>query len=228
MSSTVSLIAFPNIVLSTTGAPANSFGINGQFAWDSDAKILYGPKANGVWPAGVNLAGPAGAAGPANSLTIGTVTTGSPAAATITGTAPNQTLNLTIPPGPPGGLTARQTTTVTTTSINVGATWTGTVTLAPVFALLKVGLDFPGWLRVYPTASDRTNDATRLQNEDPDATVTAEIATSGNQELAPYRSGVIGSNLETPVTSTQYLALRNLDTVARTFEIKFRWVQLEA
>jgi len=42
-----------------------------------------------------------GNTGPANTLTIGTVTTGT-AAATITGTAPSQTLNLTIPQGPQG------------------------------------------------------------------------------------------------------------------------------
>jgi hypothetical protein len=43
--------------------------------------------------------------GPANTLAIGTVTTGasgSQAAATITGTSPNQVLNLTIPQGPQG------------------------------------------------------------------------------------------------------------------------------
>ena len=40
----------------------------------------------------------AGKPGPANTLAIGTVGTG-PAAATITGTAPTQTLNLTIPIG---------------------------------------------------------------------------------------------------------------------------------
>lgn len=42
--------------------------------------------------------GDPGPAGPANSLTIGTVTTG-PASATITGTSPNQVLNLTLPNG---------------------------------------------------------------------------------------------------------------------------------
>ena len=46
-----------------------------------------------------------GVAGPPNSLAIGTVTTGAPgssAAASITGTPPNQTLSLTIPRGDSG------------------------------------------------------------------------------------------------------------------------------
>ena len=49
--------------------------------------------------------GPAGLDGETPVLTIGTVTTGAPgteAAATITGTAPNFVLNLTIPQGPTG------------------------------------------------------------------------------------------------------------------------------
>ena len=49
--------------------------------------------------------GPQGLAGETPTLAIGTVTTGAPgtdAAATITGTAPNYVLNLTIPQGPTG------------------------------------------------------------------------------------------------------------------------------
>jgi hypothetical protein len=52
------------------------------------------------------LQGPTGAAGPSNVLSIGTVTTlsaGSSATATITGSSPIQTLNLGIPQGIPGG-----------------------------------------------------------------------------------------------------------------------------
>jgi len=45
--------------------------------------------------------GSQGPAGPANTLSIGTVTSGT-AAATITGTAPNQTLNLVLQPGATG------------------------------------------------------------------------------------------------------------------------------
>ena len=48
--------------------------------------------------------GAPGATGPANTLAIGTVTKGTEAAATITGAAPNQTLNLVLPKGDPGGV----------------------------------------------------------------------------------------------------------------------------
>ena len=57
-------------------------------------------------PAGeIGPTGPAGIDGETPTLTIGTVTTGAPgtdAEATITGTAPNFVLNLTIPQGPTG------------------------------------------------------------------------------------------------------------------------------
>lgn len=46
--------------------------------------------------------GPKGETGPANTLTIGTVTKGSEAGAVITGTAPDQTLDLVLPQGDKG------------------------------------------------------------------------------------------------------------------------------
>jgi hypothetical protein len=62
----------------------------------------------GTLDLGAGAQGPAGPqgipgpAGPPNSLTIGTVASGQTAAATITGAAPAQSLNLTLPPGPAG------------------------------------------------------------------------------------------------------------------------------
>lgn len=50
--------------------------------------------------------------GPPNSLNIGTVTTGSTSAATITGEAPEQTLNLTLQAGPPNTLNVGTVSTV--------------------------------------------------------------------------------------------------------------------
>lgn len=50
----------------------------------------------------IDYNGEPGAPGPANSLTIGTVTDGPAPAATITGTSPNQVLNLVLQRGPAG------------------------------------------------------------------------------------------------------------------------------
>ncbi len=46
--------------------------------------------------------GPVGPAGPSNTLTIGSVTGGEVAGASITGTSPNQVLNLVLPKGDKG------------------------------------------------------------------------------------------------------------------------------
>ncbi|WP_116380837.1 hypothetical protein [Cupriavidus taiwanensis] len=50
-------------VLSGTGAPANSLGNNGDYYLDTSTWTLYGPKADGVWPAGVSLVGQSGGSG---------------------------------------------------------------------------------------------------------------------------------------------------------------------
>lgn len=65
--------------------------------------------------------GNTGATGPANTLTIGTVSTGS-AAASITGTAPNQTLNLTVPQGIQGPQGTQGTQGIQGPTGNTGAT----------------------------------------------------------------------------------------------------------
>lgn len=60
-------------IFTTSGVPSNGVGTNGDFAYDPTAKIMYGPKASGTWPAGVSLAGSNGTNGsngaPGSSLT---------------------------------------------------------------------------------------------------------------------------------------------------------------
>lgn len=106
-----------------------------------DKGALYVVEADGLgylwsgtaWPAdgdGFEIRGPEGPAGPANSLSIGTVTSGA-AAATITGTAPSQTLNLTLPKGDrgdegPTGPANTLTVGTVTGGTSASATITGT------------------------------------------------------------------------------------------------------
>lgn len=78
-------------------------------------------------PAGANgAAGPTGATGPSNTITIGTVNTGT-AAATLTGSSPNQVLNLTLPQGPQGiqGVQGPTGSTGPANTLTIGTVTTG-------------------------------------------------------------------------------------------------------
>lgn len=61
-----------------------------------------GPQGDPGLPGAPGADGADGADGPPNTLTIGTVTSGAAADATITGTAPDQVLNLVLPKGEDG------------------------------------------------------------------------------------------------------------------------------
>ncbi|MGE6220979.1 beta strand repeat-containing protein [Nubsella zeaxanthinifaciens] len=50
-------------ILNGTGAPAGTTGKDGDFYIDPTSNTIYGPKAGGVWPAGVSIVGAAGANG---------------------------------------------------------------------------------------------------------------------------------------------------------------------
>jgi Collagen triple helix repeat (20 copies) len=103
-----------NTVLNGTGAPASTVGNDGDFYVDTAADVLYGPKANGTWPAtGTGLvgspgstgpAGPAGPQGPAGPAGISSVTdfngitcttAGGTDGAVTANTASNNTVTLT-------------------------------------------------------------------------------------------------------------------------------------
>ena len=74
-------------------------------ATDEGNLYIKNSAASGDWSDAISFQGPAGEPGPANTLTIGTVTTGEPgtqAAASITGESPNQVLNITVPRGDKG------------------------------------------------------------------------------------------------------------------------------
>ena len=59
-----------NTILSGSGAPSNGSGANGDYYIDVAAKMIYGPKAAGSWPAGVALNGTNGTNG--NTVLYGT------------------------------------------------------------------------------------------------------------------------------------------------------------
>lgn len=91
LDTTNSAVALKRNIYSGTTAPSNgSPYASGDFYFNTSNGLFYGPYAAGAWPTATSLVGPA------NSIAIGTISTnaGTAATATITGTAPSQTLNL--------------------------------------------------------------------------------------------------------------------------------------
>lgn len=57
-------------IITVSGAPLDTVGTDGDYAYDPATTFIYGPKAGGAWPPGVKLQGSAGlpgAAGPAGA-----------------------------------------------------------------------------------------------------------------------------------------------------------------
>lgn len=140
--------------------------------------------------------GATGATGPANTLTIGTVTTVAPggsATATVTGTAPNQTLNLGLPrgdQGPSGSVTDGDKGDIVVSSagtvweIDAGAVGT-TELAADAVDNTKLANMANGTFKVRRTAgAGDPEDATAAQ-----ATAMLDAFTSSLKGLAPASGG---------------------------------------
>lgn len=131
------LIQSQTDILSGVGAPSAGLGSDGSVYFRQDAPQYYA-KVGGSWGSPISLTGPTGATGPtgptgstgpSTTIAIGTVTTGtagSSASASMGGTAPSQTLNLTIPRGNTGatGATGAQGPTGATGA--TGPSYSGT------------------------------------------------------------------------------------------------------
>lgn len=119
-------------VLSGSSPPTGGIGSNGDLFLDTAAKTLYGPKASGVWPSGIDLSnGPTGAAGPTGPSVTGPTGAGATGPAGIagpTGSAGPTGLGVT---GPTGGYAFAATGPTAPTAApmdTAGAVWLDTDT----------------------------------------------------------------------------------------------------
>lgn len=152
-------------------------------------------------------AGATGAAGPANSLSIGTVSSGS-AAATITGTAPTQTLNLTLPTGSTGATGAAGTNGTNGATGPTGAigaagsnattkAYVGTTLKTAPFPIIKTAIVASG-VAVFNLTDDGTSTGNALCVE----TFTDSVQLIVNDATASYQMGWAFSNSNKTLTVT--------------------------
>jgi hypothetical protein len=149
--------------------------------------------------------GPTGPAGPANTLAIGSVTSGA-AAATITGTSPNQTLNFVLQTGATGNTGPANSLgigTVTNGGVGVAsATITGTAPSQTLNLVLPQGIQGPqgnpgtGTGTVTHTAGALTANALMVGNAVDDSKVLGSLGTTstvlhGNAAGLPTFGAVI-------------------------------------
>lgn len=165
--------------------------------------------------------GDTGSTGPANSLSIGTVESGSTAVATITGTAPEQTLNLTLPKGDKGDTGSKGDTgndgfspTVTTSKSGKVTTITITDANGPHTATINDGADGQGsgdmLKSTYDTnASGVVDNAEKVNNH----TVAADVPANAAFTDTTYSAGTnvqISSGNVISATDTTYTAGTNV------------------
>ena len=132
-------------------------------------------------------------------------------------------------PGDSSG-SGRDTLTAATSIIADGVTENVNITsAAKAYAVLSIQVDDAAWVRIYSSATARTNDSSRseLVDPDPDAGVHAEIITAGATTVK-FTPASIGWNDESPVTDTIYLAIKNKSGTTRTITADLVILPLES
>ena len=147
---------------------------------------------------------------------------------TVSGATGAVTINAS---GGGGSLQSRTTKSATTASLNAAASGDLSITAFKAYNLLKIGIDYPAWVRLYVDAASRTSDASRAEGTDPTpgSGVIAEVLTSSAGASTFLMSpGVFGWNNDGTPATTVYAKVTNKDSSARAITVTLTLIQAEA
>lgn len=104
------------------------------------------------------------------------------------------------------------------------------ITAYKSYALLKLNVSHPAWVRIYPTSAARAADASRTISEDPTpgSGVIAEAITTGTNEDVLFTPALIGFNDDATPSTNVYLAVMNKSGGQQTITVEMTVLQLEA
>lgn len=95
------------------------------------------------------------------------------------------------------------------------------------YIISAVSIDSAAWLRIYPSSSARSADATRKISEDPSSStgVALEIISNGNETFYPSTS-IYVSNLDQPVSDSVYIRVTNLSNSSTSVSVNLTLIKL--
>lgn len=168
--------------------------------------------------------GQKGDTGPANILSINSVTSGVNPSVTISGTSPAQSLDFVMPFG------AYSRTTVSGESSLLDPYTHESIDIQSFLSyfIQSVTVSSPAWVRIYSDQTSRTDDLNRSINID------APINSGLICEIISYKSGTVqvspfvpGGDTQTNSTGYCFVTLTNLSDVASSITINLQLLRLE-
>jgi hypothetical protein len=86
------------------------------------------------------------------------------------------------------------------------------------------------WVRLYSDSASQTADANRLPTADPVAGsgLMAEVITTPGRLMQRITPGIMGFNLDNPVTNNIYVTVTNLSGASSSVTVTLTVLQLEA
>ena len=129
-----------------------------------------------------------------------------------------------------GSMAARGDVAGTTASLADAATGNVAITGFKSYALLKIVVDQPAWVRIYTDTTSRSADASRAEGVDPTpgSGVIAEVITTSAAQTVLISPGTIGFNNEGTPTTSIPIAVTNKSGTTRTITVTLTVLQLEA
>jgi hypothetical protein len=137
-------------------------------------------------------------------------------------------INDTDSTGSGSGLTSRASLQGTSSSLAADAVGPINITGYKAYSLFQVQTSAAAWVRIYTSETARQADAARLEGTDPlpGSGVIAEVITTGAQTVI-ISPGVIGFNLESPVTTNIPIRVTNKTASPAAITVTLTALQIE-